>query len=219
MTQILPVIHHLHNSLAIAQAQVAYEAGADGIFLISHHGQSYLLPSLAEEIKAKYDNFKVGINLLGVEINEVARLAKEYNLDMIWGDACGVSSKGLDKEGELLSTFARDNKNIEVFASVSFKCQPTDINPPLAGLFAQNAGFIPTTSGSGTGSPPTVEKIQSMSLATGGLLGVASGMTCENVSNFSSYLSHILVATGVSIDDHHFDVELLNKFVQIVKNN
>jgi predicted TIM-barrel enzyme len=217
ITKVFPVIHHLTDNLALEQAKIAYEAGADGVFLISHHGKDMVLPSLGEAIKNTYPTMKVGLNFLGHDIMTTADMAREYNLDMIWGDSVGVSSSGLTNEGKTLSQWAKENPQIEIFGAVAFKYQPTDKNPPLAASNAHNAGFIPTTSGSGTGQAPTVEKIASMADATDGVLAIASGMTLENVLDFTPYLSHILVATGVSIDDHHFDVELLNQFISKVK--
>ena len=71
------------------------------------------------------------------------------------------------------------------------------------------AGFIPTTSGSGTGSAPDLEKIVAMSRATGGVLAIASGMTPWNVAQYAPYLSHILVATGIALDEHRIDADKL----------
>lgn len=214
MTQVLPVIHHLDNETALAEAKLAYESGADGVFLISHIGTNSLLPELGKKIKSQYPGFKVGLNLLGEPIMHAAHIVKENNLDMVWGDSCGVSSLGLDNEGQQLSQWAKENSDIEVYAAVAFKYQRAEHNPKLAAQNAKQAGFIPTTSGSGTGHAPSVDKIKNMSDS---LLAVASGMDCDNIKEFAPYLSHILVATGVSLDDHHFDKEKLNKFVSIVK--
>lgn len=217
MTNIYPVIHYKDDKTTIAEAILAKNAKADGIFLISHNGNNDRLIPLAIEIK-KLLSFKVGLNLLGDETMITAQIVADSHLDMVWADYCGVSSIGLDNEGYQLKLWAANHPDIDVFASVAFKYQVTDPNPPLAALEAKNAGFIPTTSGSGTGSAPTVEKIQSMSEAVGGLLAVASGMTCENIHQFKPYLSDVLVSTGISKDDYHFDVEKMTKFIEQVKN-
>ena len=128
-----------------------------------------------------------------------------------------VSSLGLCFEGLTLQAWAKENKHIDVFASVAFKYQAEDPNPSLAAQLAQSAGFIPTTSGAGTGKAPTVEKIASMYEATGGLLAVASGMTPENIAQFKPYLSHVLVSTGISKDEYHFDLDKLENFIKFAK--
>jgi predicted TIM-barrel enzyme len=217
MSQVYPVIHYDNDELTIEQAILAKSLGADGVFLISHKGSNERLAPLAKEIKDRFPGFNVGLNLLGASIMDTAKLAEKYNLDMIWGDFCGVSSKGLDKEGILLSMWAKDHP-IDVFASVAFKYQRVESNPALAAKEAMNAGFIPTTSGSGTGSAPTGAKVGSMSEATNGLLAIASGMTCDNIRSFAPYLSHILVAAGISMDENRFDIDKLGNFIKIVKS-
>lgn len=216
MAKIFPVIHHLTDGLALEQAIIAFHSGADGVFLISHEGNDMVLPSLGEQIKTMFPHFQVGINFLSHPIMTAAKSAKEYGLDMVWGDSCGVSSLGLDSEGRELSSWAKDNPAIEVFASVAFKGQRPEVNPVRAVLNALEAGFIPTTSGSRTGSAPSVDKIKTMSV--GGTLAIASGMKVENVLDFTPYLSHILVATGVSLDDHNFNPKLLIDFINKVKS-
>jgi len=214
MSKVYPVIHYYNKETTISEAAKAFECGADGVFLISHIGQNEKLIPLAIEIKEKF-KMKVGINFLGDDVLSTAKIVEQNNLDMVWSDDCGVSSAGLNFNGFQLKEWSDANPNIEVFASVAFKYQIVDNNPPLAALNALNAGFIPTTSGSGTGSAPTLEKIRPMSKMTKGKIAVASGMTCENIHIFKTHLSDILVSTGISDDDYHFNVEKMKKFIQI----
>lgn len=216
MTKILPVIHHMNNELAFTQATIAKSFKADGVFLISHVGTNNELPNLAQQIQELL-GLKVGLNLLGVDILEAAQIVEENKLDMLWGDNCGVSSLGLTTQGEELSLWKKRNPQIEVFASVAFKYQKVDTNPPLAAKEAQNSGFIPTTSGSGTGYAPSLEKIVAMSNVVDGQLAVASGMDCDNIHNFKNYLSHILVATGISKNENEFDIDKMSRFFEIVR--
>jgi predicted TIM-barrel enzyme len=214
--QIYPVIHYKDDETTIEEAEIAYNAGADGVFLISHLGSNELLIQLAVEIKKQF-GFKVGLNFLGDDAIYTAKIVKQNNLDMVWSDYCGVSSLGLCFEGLTLQAWAKENKHIDVFASVAFKYQAEEPNPSLAAQLAQAAGFIPTTSGSGTGQAPTVEKIANMYEATGGLLAVASGMTPENIAQFKPYLSHVLVSTGISKDEYHFDESKIKLFINVLK--
>jgi len=131
---------------------------------------------------------------------------------MVWGDNCGVSSKGLSLKGRELSVFASDNPKIEVFASVAFKYQPLDSDPESAASTARAQGFIPTTSGEATGVAPELKKIVSMS-DHGKNLAIASGLSLANIDLFKPYISHALIASSVSVDDYHFDYEKLKVFV------
>lgn len=215
MIKILPVIHYLDDATAIKQAKGAYGAGADGVFLISHTGQSSMLPNIGGEIQdLALPNFKVGVNFLGWDPLDAYKTAEESGMDMLWLDAPGLSSRGLSADGIRLMEYIRAHSldTVEVFASVAFKYQPPEAIPSAAAALARNLGLIPTTSGPATGVPPDLQKVVDMHGGTGPL-AIASGMTADNVATFAPHLSHILVATGVSIDDHHFDYELLQVFI------
>ena len=102
---------------------------------------------------------------------------------------------------------------------MAFKYQPVEHDPAAAAQQARDAGFLPTTSGTATGAAPELAKIKAMAAEGPGgpRLAVASGMTAQNVAQFAPHLSAILVATGVSFDEHHFDPGRLDQFVTSVR--
>lgn len=203
--KIIPVIHFLDHATALEQVTIAHICGADGAFLISHHGNDDALVKIAEACKAVHPEFPIGLNLLSKAPLAAAQQAWGAGMNMVWADDMGVSSQGLTAEGQELSTFKSHFPQYEMFASVAFKYRPHETDAPAAAERAKRAGFIPTTSGAATGSPPDVEKIAQMSAATGGLLAIASGITPENIALYWPYVSHVLVATGISLDEHHID--------------
>lgn len=212
--KIFPVIHYHNQRTAFEETQKAIEAGADGIFLIAHHGDDMELLAAACAIKADHHHLPIGVNFLSTDGLDGVIMASKFNLPMVWGDNLGVDSKGLSEMGlNIRNHRAQAADKLEVFASVAFKYRPPEPNPQLAAKNALEAGFIPTTSGSGTGVAPDLSKIVAMSKATGGVLAVASGMTPENVSNYAPYLSHILVATGVAMDAYRMDVTKLTRLI------
>jgi predicted TIM-barrel enzyme len=216
MLKVYPVIHYYDDSTTIEQALIAKEAGADGVFLISHIGLDERLIPLAVRIKEEL-KLKAGLNLLPFDSLHVANIVKANNLDMAWFDNCGVSSEGITHHGLDIKKFAEDNSSIEIFASIAFKYQKEEKNPVLAAKIAYESKFIPTTSGSGTGFAPEVDKIKSMFEATG-LLAVASGMNNDNIDSFKNYLSYVLVSTGISKDDFHFDELKIKEFIKKAKS-
>lgn len=219
-TLILPVIHHVDAETTHSQAALAMRCGADGVFLISHDGADSELPGLGQEVVARAAGRRpfVGINMLNT--NPVAALARvaEAGLDAVWIDAPGIDSNGAGPAGKKLADLASKHPQVAVFASIAFKYQPEEANPSAAAACVRKLGMLPTTSGPGTGVPPTVAKIEAMSAAAGGALAVASGMTPANVQQYAPLLSHILVATGVSCDEHHFDEGLLREFVAAARS-
>lgn len=225
---VYPVIHQLTPETSIAEAQVAFECGADGVFLISHNGQNEELFAPACKIKKMFPYAKVGMNLLGYSALDSLETVIDFGLDMVWVDDCGVRSDEKKDYVQKISEILYRNKGIpEFYGSVAFKYQREDSNPGLAAIEACKAGMIPTTSGTGTGSAPQVDKIHGMqeSLRTlqsethfGSMpLAIASGMDPDNIDQFLPYATHFLVSTGISSDFYHLDKEKTKNFIDKVK--
>jgi len=222
--RILPVIHHIDSRTTHAEVNQALRLGVDGVFLISHFAgdpayagiaDDETLMCLAKELKSLHPGACIGINCLSWSPLYSAGRAVEARLDMIWADSMGVDSRGLTGEGEALKSLASAHPRTQFFASVAFKYMPEEPAPVTAADNARRAGFVPTTSGSATGAPPDVGKIRAM--AGSGPLAVASGMNPDNVHLYTPYLSDILVATGISADDHHLDPDKLASFIKSVR--
>lgn len=223
MAKVHFVIHHVDYGTTMAQAKIAADAGADGLFVISHKGQDEDVVEMACELKGitnrRAEAMDIGVNLLGTDPHDAVLIVIARKIPMLWADGCGITGKGVGNAG--LAMFdalsgAPGHKRVRVFAGVAFKHQAPERNPPIAARNAKILGFVPTTSGEATGLAPEVEKIAAMSKAVGGGLAIASGMTPENVWQFAPYLSDILVATGVSRDFHHFDEAKSKAFVKAV---
>ena len=214
--KIFPVIHHLDRDTSLEEAQKARDCGADGVFLIAHYGDDIELLSAAAAVKLAQPGFPVGINLLSTGALNATGWAIDMGFPMVWVDNAGVSSSGLIELGKSLSALSRDG--LEIFGSVAFKYQAPEAQPSQAARNAQKAGCIATTSGCGTGHAPSLDKIQQMSGATKGVLAVASGITPGNVMVYAPYLSHILVATGIAIDEHRLDPAKLKALIANAAN-
>lgn len=226
MTKIYPVIHHLNALHSLAQAKLALEGGADGVFLISHDGKDKEVLQVAGQLRHAWSETGnagalpfIGVNLLHTNNAEALGFAAQLRLDGLWLDAPGVNSRGPDHRAKKLADEMKRYPELTVFGSVAFKYQPDESDPAEAARQALALGMLPTTSGEATGVAPTVEKIRTMSAAAGGKLAVASGMTPENVGAYAPYLSHLLVATGIAIDEHTLDPGKLERFVRAVRGN
>lgn len=218
-TLVIPVIHHIEEDLSFHQAMIAKNSGADAIFLISHYNKDSELPNLAVKIKKNLD-INVGLNLLNTNPFESFDICIKNNIDMLWLDNAGVHSINPNKTRmQMLQKNLETCPNFKLFAGVAFKYQQDEPNPGTAAIMALEHGFIPTTSGQATGSPPTLDKIISMFNRVGPHLAVASGMTPENIFEYKKYLKYVLVSTGVSQDEFRFNESKLNQFIRTVKHN
>lgn len=195
-----PVIHVNGPAEALEDAYMVVEAGCDGLFFIQMQGRDEYLDELVELVKAKYPRFQVGVNYLGTNNPSKAFLrAKKAGADATWLDNCYIRADGIEAPGHQLIDVFNMNTDIPtdhlIFAAAAFKYQKIDPKPKETAELLRNIGFIPTTSGDATGFPPTVEKLSSM---FNGELAVASGIDHNNVEELGKYVSHILIATGIS---------------------
>ena len=226
LPHVLPVIHHAHMDLSLEQARIALDFGADGVFLISHNNDDASLIPLAARLRKERPTAWIGINFLSLNLTDAFQqvAGSGVRIDGLWTDRPGVSSSGYDTEALHLATRRASLEDAgqpvpSIFASVAFKYQAPDPNPGQAAAKALELNFIPTTSGSATGSAPALSKIEGIreAIGMGHPLACASGMTVDNIASFAPLLSHILVATGVSLDEHHFDPPLLEAFIRLAR--
>ena len=102
MTKIYPVVHFQSSGQTLAQAQVALEAGADGVFLISHDGHDKAVLQAAGHLRHKWGQVRtaageapfIGVNLLHTNNPQALEYAAQLHLDGVWLDAPGVNSHG-----------------------------------------------------------------------------------------------------------------------------
>lgn len=210
-TKVIPVIHYRSYQLALANAQIAFDAGAAGVFLINMDGPNNLLAPAARAVKERWPDKLVGINYLGQDAAEAVRRNIADGLDMTWTDSQPTHSAQTSwAAAERIRDEAARQEGHLVFVGVAFKHQDDEPRPDVAALAALSFGFIPTTSGPATGVPAEVEHVADMRAALGDApLAIASGITPENVASFAPHLSHILVASGVSSSFYQLDFEKL----------
>jgi len=217
-TKIIPVIHYRSDELALENAQIAFDAGAAGVFLINMNGPDRLLAPVARVIKERWPDKLVGINYLRLGAAEAVTRNIADGLDMTWTDE-QLTYTRLDSYvgAERVRDAAAQQPGHLVFAGVAFKHQDDEPRPDLAALAALKYGFVPTTSGPATGVAAEVAHVAGIRAALGDApLAIASGITPENVEQFAPHLSHILVASGVSSSFYQLDFEKLYRLGAIV---
>lgn len=216
--EVWPVIHVEHQQSALENAAIAARAGAEGVFLIQMNGYDDQLDPLIHPIRARHPELKVGFNFLSLAPLEALKRSVQLKADATWSDRPGVRSDGISPEAEETAELLTHHPHHLFFASIAFKYQPVDFNPWLAAQKARYLGMIPTTSGEATGSAPSLEKIQRIQQdRKPDTLALASGITPENIGDFSAYLSHCLVSTGISKNFEHFDENKLKRLIDRVR--
>lgn len=216
--KIIPVIHYADDEQAKRNAAVAHAAGCAGVFLIHMDGQNHLLAPVAKTIKAKWPDLLVGTNLLGVDPFHALTANIAHGFDMTWTDEqITHSDLATHDTAERMRGMMQAAPDHLVFAAVAFKYQRPEPMPATAARTALSYGFIPTTSGSGTGVAASIGTVAVLHREIGedAPLAIASGIDLGNAAAFAPLLSHILVATGVSRTFHEIDPDKLAELCRI----
>lgn len=212
--EVFPVVHINDIREAADQASVAFEAGADGVYLIDHRAgvPTRLINTFNDVAKEHPDKF-VGVNylqydsaatafddvLLRESANELVRLP-----DGIWVDNADQSKETTMK---IRADFPHLNA-IRYLGGVAFKY--TDFykeDPEEAAHEAtrlMDYVDVVTTSGRGTGYAPSPEKIARMKEAIGPdkKLAVASGISSENIAQYGQTFDQLLVSTSIETEPY-----------------
>ena len=235
--KVFPVVHLGETSMdsSIYQAHVAHELGADGVYLIDHYNGSRDTGALfdtLEGIRESDPDRYVGLNILGLDVpGAFGRVATalfngrllQTPTDLWVDDVRSGSRTGFSLEGAL--DFRKSLKEVEgvtLHGGIAFKYTETATNNP------RNASVetsklkkyvdVITTSGMGTGNPPTVEKLEAMKQAAEGKpIAVASGIDIHNIESFAETVDEVLVASSVETSPGSgvFDRKELAEFIRI----
>lgn len=217
--RVWPVIHVQDLQSALSNAAVAAQAGAHGVFLIQMHGQDQLLDPIAEAIAETFPSLALGVNYLSMEGDVALARALSQGYHATWTDNPGVRSDGTKAKAEAAADQLRHHPDHAFFASVAFKYQPVDANPPEAARQALGLGMVPTTSGTATGVAPDLDKLASIRAGIGpqARLALASGITPENAGLMKPYVTDYLVSTGIEQAPDTFDPQKLERLIAALK--
>jgi hypothetical protein len=198
----LAVIHVEGGTQALRNAHIAEQEGADGIFLINHSLPYISLLECYELVQEQLPDFWIGLNCLDLGAFAVSYIPKRTQ--GLWVDNAGIKED--ENSTEEAKGFAALRKNSGwqgiYFGGVAFKYQQEVADVAKVAKLAIPFVDVITTSGPGTGKAADITKIRTMKEAIGNHpLAIASGITPENVCQYTPYADCFLVATGIS-DPH-----------------
>lgn len=227
--EIFPVVHVNEVSQALNQSEIAYDAGADGVYLIDHRNQDTDLLLQSFNAVADKDRYRfIGLNFLQLESAENAFWFVDSQFqsgdiirlpDAIWAD----DAIPLKHELLKLRQHNQELSKILYLGGVAFKYTNTYTGDPEESIVqAKNLVSyvdVVTTSGKGTGMPPSIEKIRAMKQAIGDKkLAVASGISSENIHEYTGLFDQLLVSSSIEIEPYSgiFDQRKLKVLVELV---
>jgi predicted TIM-barrel enzyme len=197
---VLPVVHVDSLEQAQRNARIAREAGADGAFLINHRMADEALLDIHAAVADKQTGWWVGVNCLGMSPEQVFGTISG-KVSGVWVDNAGIEEARQQQPYAERVLAVRDSRvpACLYFGGIAFKYQRHVENLEEACRLAAPYMDVVTTSGPGTGHAAEVEKIHRMKRALGDTpLGIASGITPENVGDYLPHADCFLVATGIS---------------------
>jgi predicted TIM-barrel enzyme len=221
---VLPVIHVVNGQQALQNARVAYEAGADGVFLINHEvdGKRPLtynhLLDIHNEVVQALPDWWLGLNCLDLEPHETFQHLSPQ-VAGVWVDNAMIDERqAAQPEAERIKAVQTESQwSGFYFGGVAFKYQRDVMDVSAAAQTAVAYTDIITTSGSATGQAAPLTKIGQIRAAIGDHpLAIASGLTPENITDYLPLADCFLVATGISRSFDAFDPIRLKMFVDAV---
>ncbi len=218
---LLIVVHAESREQSLRNVRIAYEQGADGVFLINHRISADDLLECYLSARAMYPNWWIGINFLDLDNKSAIKMAAENSIQGLWLDNAGIQENAEDPCSSIRKLREWQKKyhgeKTLIFGGVAFKYQPkVQSLEKVAGLSALYIDVV-TTSGEGTGIAADINKIRLMKQAIGEYpLAIASGITPENISQYLPYVDCFLVATGISDSQSEINPVRLRKLVRAI---
>lgn len=236
--KIYPVVHVNNIEQSLEQSELAFSSGADGVFLIDHHGHGPETLVLAyNSVRERFPEQFIGLNFLGVpdpvDVYTVTERLKRGGAinkapDALWVDDARGDITSFDDPVSRLEVLAQNRsesdflKNIKFFGGTAFKYTIDYTDDPVEAAVQanQNEHFIDviTTSGEGTGKAASLEKIRSMKAAIGNnALALASGVDANNINSYKPYVDYVLVSTSVEVEPYSgiFDPARLKELIDL----
>lgn len=216
---VLPVIHVLNNEQAELNTRLAIEGGCSGVFLINHDfGVDEFLP-IIKHVRKIFPDIWLAVNFLAVTgkhaFPTLGKLKDEgTKVDGYWGDDARIdefSDKNNQTEADEILAVKKDSGwDGMYFGGTCFKKQ-REVLPAHYAKSAELATHfmdVVTTSGVATGHAADTDKIKTFRNACGDKpIALASGITPENVHEYSDLVDCLMVATGINIQDDFYNID------------
>lgn len=187
-TEIIPVIHIINEEQVSINIDICIECGIKKVFLINHAVSIQYLFNCSKNVRNKYPNLWIGINMLGTSVEEKIG----YDLKGINGLWCDET---LTKEQYVLLK----EPSLTIFGGLAFKYQPQPSDLESACKMAEITTDVATTSGAGTGKPANINKIKDIRKYLGEHpMAIASGVSVDNILDYKGIADYLLVATSIT---------------------
>ena len=216
---VLPVIHVVDVPQAIRNAEIALNAGADGVFLINHDLPYTTLLDVYAAVSTAFSDWWIGVNCLDLDAAGVFQHIGK-GMAGVWVDNAMIHEDlvAQPEADAVLKAQRVCEWHGLYFGGVAFKYQRPVMDVARAAQLGAGYMDVVTTSGPATGQAAAPEKIRRMKQAIGDHpLAIASGITPENVTDYLAFADCFLVATGICNRIDELDESRTSALIQIVR--
>lgn len=204
---------------AVRDADEALRGGADAVVLINARAELPLYERVIAAVRARHPKAPLGLSALAYgpeNLTEGFRLARRFEADIVWCEVVpGEAFEYEDDDGRYkpavttpralaLEVQARDRPKAMHVAGVHMKyTRPTD-GLPFPEAVARAVGSVDgiIVTGPETGVLADVERIRSARRMAGEhVLGLASGVSLENIESVIPFIDFAIVGTSLKRSD------------------
>ena len=216
---VLPVVHVLDQHQAHGNIQTAKDGGCPGVFLINHDFEKDRLIPIIREMRKAFPDVWLGVNFLAVTGKFAFPILGELQaegvpVDGYWADDARIDERRAEDdqpEAEEIAEIRRQSGWTGLYmGGTAFKKQ-RDVAPAQYGKSARIATRymdVVVTSGVATGHAADLSKIDTFREHCGDTaLGLASGITPENASQYADAVDLFMVATGINFDGDFYNID------------
>ncbi|MGJ3507135.1 hypothetical protein [Enemella sp. A6] len=204
-----PVVHVVDVEAAVHEVRKVVRHPIHGVFLIDHDADDQRLIDTIAAVAGEFGDLFLGANFIRRPIEDALAVltqhfGDEIPLAAIWADRVTALAPGSAAPKVALPESWRGLH----FGGVAFKYQdPVPLaDLPALGAAARDHVDVATTSGPGTGHAADLTRLKALHEGLAGHpLGLASGVTVDNIGSYAGLVDHVLVATGILGDDRLID--------------
>ncbi len=193
----------------VKDLELSFANGADAIVFESSDYKK--LDAQLGEIRKRFPKQVIGVNFLGSDTNlhsfkETFTLAKKHKLQIAWTDFSGIDLIKEAPEVSLHQILAEKPADVFYVSGIHMKYSTLiDSAKPIEKSATQAMGWVDgiVITGPKTGVPTDPERARRARSVIGDYpLGVASGVSAENVKTLLPYIDYALVNSSVADKNH-----------------
>jgi predicted TIM-barrel enzyme len=213
MAELIPVIHTVDIEQVVYNIKLCDANGIKKVFLIDHRitdDSVKKTENYINYIREFHPTIDIGANFLGKDTKDAMILAEKLKLDYLWADKSYIAPETLLQAEEILDY----QKKVWYFGCVAFKYQKPEKDLKWTCERACELMDVIVTSGSGTGKPPTIDKIKKIRNYIGNRrLAIASGIDSNNKKIFDEHVDYYMAASSIIDKDERIIESKIKEFL------